>query len=205
MLLLTENCLQSQNMCPYKGRGVFSTPICANKAIKKQSNQAPSTASQGSHGMSWICPPTSPHPTFFASTNPFSKQIAKLIPYSRKFSLVQIFAERHPHSSEEILIFVEHGTLLTHPYQLMQPFQSVSYRFVGILYSRRLILLYSNHLEGRQTVENHLVHMGSRRMHIMTSSISLLVHFFSTVFIFTEGSLSAKIVKICTQRKCHAI
>ena len=36
----------------------------------------------------------------------------------------------------------------------------VSHGFVGILYSSRLILLYSNHLEGRQTVENHLVHIG---------------------------------------------
>ena len=33
--------------------------------------------------------------------------------------------------------------------------------FVGILYSRRLILDYSNHLEGRQTLKNHLVHMGT--------------------------------------------
>ena len=29
--------------------------------------------------------------------------------------------------------------------------------WVGILYISRLILLYSDHLEGRQTVENHLV------------------------------------------------
>jgi len=30
---------------------------------------------------------------------------------------------------------------------------------LAFLYSSRLILLYTNHLEGRQTVENHLVHM----------------------------------------------
>ena len=36
-----------------------------------------------------------------------------------------------------------------------------SHGFVGILYSSRLILLYSNHLEGRQTVENHFVHIGT--------------------------------------------
>ena len=82
-----------------------------------------------------------------------------------------------------------------------------SHGFVGILYSSRLILLYSNHLEGRQTVENHLVHIGTnsyRRTHVMTSSISILVHFFA-VFIFAEAGLSAKIAKICTQRKFPAI
>ena len=64
----------------------------------------------------------------------------------------------------------------------MRPFLSVSYRFIGILYCRRLSLLYSNHLEGRQTVENHLVHIGTRRMHIMMSSISFFVNFFPMVF-----------------------
>ena len=77
----------------------------------------------------------------------------------------------------------------------------------GILYSSRLILLYSNHLGGRQTVENHLVHIGTnsyRRAHVMTSSISILVHFFA-VFNFAEAGLSAKIAKIWTQRKFPAI
>ena len=55
----------------------------------------------------------------------------------------------------------------------MRHLWTVSYGFVGILHSSRLILLYSNHLEGRQTVENHLVHMGTRRTHVMTSSISI--------------------------------
>ena len=85
-----------------------------------------------------------------------------------------------------------------HPYRLMRHLRSVSYAFVGILYSRRLILLYSNHLEGRQTVENHHVRTGTQRTHILTSSISILVHFFA-VFIFVEAGLSAKIAKICTQ------
>ena len=83
--------------------------------------------------------------------------------------------------------------------------------FVGILYSiyysSRRILLYSDHLEGRQTVENHLVHMGTssyRHTHRVTSSIYLLVHFFA-VFIFTEAGLSTKIAKICTQRKFPAV
>ena len=56
----------------------------------------------------------------------------------------------------------------------MRHLRSVSY---GILYSRRLILLYSNHLEGRQTVENHHVHIGTRRTHVMTSSISIFSRF----------------------------
>ena len=48
-----------------------------------------------------------------------------------------------------------------------------SHGFVGILYSSRLIVLYSNHLEGRQTVENHLVQGTNsyQRAHVMTSSI----------------------------------
>ena len=59
----------------------------------------------------------------------------------------------------------------------MRHLQSISYGFVGILYSRRLILLYSNHLEGRQTVENHHVHMGTRCTHVMMSSISIGFYF----------------------------
>ena len=58
----------------------------------------------------------------------------------------------------------------------LRQLRSVSYGFVDILYSSRLILLYSDHLEGRQTVENHLIHMGTssyRCTHIMTSSISI--------------------------------
>ena len=35
-----------------------------------------------------------------------------------------------------------------------------SHGFIGILYSSRLPFLYSDHLEGRQTVENHLIHIG---------------------------------------------
>ena len=119
------------------------------------------------------------------------------LPYSGKFSLVQIFAENRQDSSEEILtvfIFAERGTLWSHIYQLTWHLRSVSYGFVGILYSRRPILLYSNHLEGRQTVENHLVHMGARLTHVMMSSISILVHFFA-VFIFAEAGLSLKIAK----------
>ena len=63
----------------------------------------------------------------------------------------------------------------------------VSHGFVGILYSSRLILLYSNHLEGRQTVENHLVHIGTnsyRRTYVMTVINSILVHFFGFFFFF---------------------
>ena len=68
-----------------------------------------------------------------------------------------------------------------------------SHGLVGILYSSRLILLYSNHLEGRQTVENHLVHIGTnsyRRTHVMTSSISILVLFFCGFYF--RGSRSVR-------------
>ena len=84
---------------------------------------------------------------------------------------------------------------------------SGSYGFIGILYSIRLILLYSDHLEGRQTIEDHLVHTGTslyRCTHMMTSSISILVHFFM-VLIFVEAGLSTKIMKICTQHKFPTI
>ena len=53
-----------------------------------------------------------------------------------------------------------------------------------------LVTLYSDHFQGRQTVENHLVHTGTslyRRTHIMMSSISFMV------FIFTEAGQSAKL------------
>ena len=89
----------------------------------------------------------------------------------------------------------------------LRQLRSLSYGFVGILRSSRLILLYSDHLEGRQTVENHLVHKGAssyRHTHVMMSSISILVIFFA-VFIFAEAGLSVKIAKICTQRKFPAI
>ena len=118
--------------------------------------------------------------TFLVSLSYVDMQVfgkKKLIPYSGKFSLVQIFAEKRPGSSEEIFavfIFAKRGTLWPHPYRLMRHLRSFYY---GILYSRRLILLYSNHLEGRQTVENHHVHIGTRRTHVMTSSISIFSRF----------------------------
>ena len=43
----------------------------------------------------------------------------------------------------------------------LRQLRRVSYGFVGILYSSRLILSYSDNSEGRQTVENHLVHTGT--------------------------------------------
>ena len=45
---------------------------------------------------------------------PVIRGFTVVIPYSRKFSLVQIFAEKHPDSSEEIFavfIFAEHEML----------------------------------------------------------------------------------------------
>ena len=67
-LLPTENCLQYQKWCPYKGRGVVSMPVCANKVRNgpASADQGHSTASQGSchvHGTPCWNPPTSPYPT----------------------------------------------------------------------------------------------------------------------------------------------
>ena len=51
MLLPTKNCLQCQKWCPYKGRGVVSTPICAIKVRNSpaSANQGLSIASQDIH------------------------------------------------------------------------------------------------------------------------------------------------------------
>ena len=58
----------------------------------------------------------------------------------------------------------------------LRQLRRVSYGFFGILYSSRLILFYSDNSEGRQTVENHLVHTGTSsyaHTHIVTSSIMM--------------------------------
>ena len=49
---------------------------------------------------------------------------------------------------------------IQHCWSRFRQLQSISYGFVGILYSNRLPFLYSDHLEGRQTVENHLIRIG---------------------------------------------
>ena len=73
------------------------------------------------------------------------------VPYSSgKFSQVQIFAEKCSDCSEEIFAvftFAECRTLWPHSYRLMRHLRTVSYEFVSILYSRRLIRLYSNLLD----------------------------------------------------------
>jgi len=49
------------------GRGVVSTPICANNVRREVVLQVPTILRQSScrvHSMSRICPPTSPYPTF---------------------------------------------------------------------------------------------------------------------------------------------
>ena len=69
------------------------------------------------------------------------------------------------------------------------------------IYSSRLILLYSD--QGRQTIENQLVHTGTSSYqctHKVTSTIFILVQFLCS-FIFAEAGLSTKIVKISTQQK----
>ena len=48
---------------------------------------------------------------------------------------------------------------IQHCWSRFRQLQSLSLGFVGILYSSRLPFLYSDHLEGRQTVENHLIHI----------------------------------------------
>ena len=81
-----------------------------------------------------------------------------------------------------------------------------SHGFVGILYSSRLILLYTNHLEGRQTVENHLVHIVTNSYRCTRNDIiNFHLSAFFVVFIFAEAGLSAKIAKNCTQRKFPTI
>ena len=57
---------------------------------------------------------------------------------------------------------------------------SVSYGFLGNSYSSRLILLYSDNLEGKQTLENHPVYTGTslyRRTHIFRGFYILRKHF----------------------------
>ena len=125
------------------------------------------------------------------------------VPYSGKFSLVQIFLRKSvliPQKKFCGFYFRGMWDALTTPL----PVDATSSGSGGILYSSRLILLYSNHLEDRQTVETRLVHMGTRCMHVMTSSIWILVNFF-TVLICMEAGLFAKIAKICTQWKFPAI
>ena len=83
-----------------------------------------------------------------------------------------------------------------------QQLWSVSYGLLAFCVCR-LILFYSMHLEGRQTVESHLVHTVTIyslhwRMHVMTSSISIIVHFFS----FTEACPSTKICTLWKLSSC---
>ena len=75
---LTESCLQIEKWCPYTGRGVVPEPVCANMVRNgpASADQGSSIASQGSwhvHGTPCWNLPTSPYPTFFASTKPIFK------------------------------------------------------------------------------------------------------------------------------------
>ena len=73
---------------------------------------------------------------------------------------------------------------IQHCWSRLRQLQSACY---GILYSSRLILLYNNHLEGRQTVENHIVHTG-------TSSYvqKNWCHQFPSYFLFSQFIFSWK-------------
>ena len=72
MFLLTENCLQYQKWCPYKGRGMVSTPVYSNKVRNGPASAAQAflqPCSQDNchvHGISWLWPPTYFYPTLFA-------------------------------------------------------------------------------------------------------------------------------------------
>ena len=71
-------------------------------------------------------------------------------------------------------------------------FFGASHGFVDILFSGRLSFLYSNHLEGRQTEENHFVHICTnsyRRTHVMTSQFHLSAFFCGFYF---RGSRSVR-------------
>ena len=114
---------------------------------------------------------------------------------------MQIFVKRRLDSSEEIFvvfIFMECGMLWPHPYWLMWHLRSVCYDFVGTCVFCTVggwFFFTSTILEGRQTIENHLVHMGTQRMHIMTSSISI---FFCGFYFCGSRSVHKK---FCTQQK----
>ena len=70
-----------------------------------------------------------------------------------------------------------------------------------ILYSSRLILLYSSHLGGRQTVGNCLVHRGTC-LYCHTHACSLC----NDIDFYRNSSFtSLKITKICTHQKFLAI
>ena len=78
VLCLTKNCLQIRKWCPNKGRGVVSAPICANKVRNGQSVSTkavlqPVKAGAMCTALSWLRPPTSPNPTFLASTKSIFK------------------------------------------------------------------------------------------------------------------------------------
>ena len=81
--------------------------------------------------------------------------------------------------------------------------RSISYGFTVIVYSSRLIVLYSCHLEGRQTIENHLAHTNTGSYRHIDIPISISVNFVMG-FYFAED-LSAKTTKICTHQKSPTI
>ena len=75
---------------------------------------------------------------------------------------------------------------IQHWWSRFQQLHSVSYGFVGILYSSRLPFLYSVHLEGWQTVENHLIHIGIST-YVRNDIINFHLSEFIVVFIFVEA------------------
>ena len=81
---------------------------------------------------------------------------------------------------------------IQHCWSRSRQLQSVSYGFIGIcIHSSRLSLFCNDHLQGgyyfcgRETIENHLIHMGTgtNSYHIMTSSIPSWFIFLGFIFL----------------------
>lgn len=84
--------------------------------------------------------------------------------------------------------------------------QSISYGFVNILSGIRMTLLYSGHLEGKQAVENHLIHTGLLvRIDVCMLAYSMKLNVIVNSSLICGSRLVCKIAKICTHRKLAAI
>ena len=80
MLPLTENCLQYQKLCSYKGeRSGCYVHLCYQDEKQCRSRpfySQPAKTAAMVHGMSWPSPPTSPYPTLMLVQNLSSQRIA---------------------------------------------------------------------------------------------------------------------------------
>ena len=122
---------------------------------------------------------------------------ANLSSFCVEASAIMKVSELLPYMEEKLAFWIQHCWS-----QLWQLW-SISYGFTVIVYSSRLIVLYSYHLEGRQTIENHLAHTNTGSYRHIDIPISISVNFVMG-FYFAED-LSAKTTKICTHRKFPTI